>query len=617
MVATTSIVFCACVCLMSIFVYFMATKRLDDTLRLAYLQLIQSLEPYERVLQNARWPAQRYEYLSRMGKENLDKRFHIIEAQMLQLSFGFDYEYFILRSMDGNTRVEIHRGGLISTKSPLFIFNEEDFKNLAVGYFMRPCTISAQQFLCLIDLPNKREFVAQHKRNYSVIALSPTQSLLRIKYVIAHGIGIFPAPTLAVHLGEKQYALGNDADNFLVLTQSQKVDEGFYLHGGYSWSRLLTYIAASSTIITLLALIIGIIAQSYVKRLIKFRLHYALLKNKLEHFDGIQLLIRGVVHDIKSPLAALRSLAGLETNPEKQMLMGHVLKRMQMITQDLEIRRRSFEEREFALLPVNTLLRLTYLEKCKEYEGQINLVFKPNSDECWIRGVFSELLRSLSNIINNAVEASPANSIIFLAWNRRDVDWVEITVRDQGKGIPQHLQTRIFEQGMSFGKKNGTGFGLFHCKETVERLGGKVSLQSTEGVGTTVSVLLPTILKPSWAIERLEMQSIKHAIVVDDEEVFHGIWKKKMALLPIQMHCYSHPTQVPPALLHRKDAITLLDNNFGNDFGLGLRFLEEQSIFRCIVVTAEWAMSDIQHAATRLQVGLCGKELLEHLEVVP
>jgi signal transduction histidine kinase len=71
---------------------------------------------------------------------------------------------------------------------------------------------------------------------------------------------------------------------------------------------------------------------------------------------------------------------------------------------------------------------------------------------------------------------------------------VRVCIRDTGIGIPPDEQRRIFEEfqrGSNVAKATGFGIGLAVVKELVDRYGGQIELESTVGVGTTVSVLFP------------------------------------------------------------------------------------------------------------------------------
>jgi signal transduction histidine kinase len=73
-------------------------------------------------------------------------------------------------------------------------------------------------------------------------------------------------------------------------------------------------------------------------------------------------------------------------------------------------------------------------------------------------------------------------------------DYVRIQVADNGQGIPDDIQEKIFDM---FYKGNyastGTGLGLYIARVAVEKLGGTISVSSNYGQGTTVSVYLPSL----------------------------------------------------------------------------------------------------------------------------
>jgi signal transduction histidine kinase len=72
---------------------------------------------------------------------------------------------------------------------------------------------------------------------------------------------------------------------------------------------------------------------------------------------------------------------------------------------------------------------------------------------------------------------------------------VNLEVRDTGIGIPVEDQSRLFTEfhrGRNVRKLDGTGLGLAIVKEVVDRHGGRITIGSEEGKGTTVRVYLPT-----------------------------------------------------------------------------------------------------------------------------
>jgi two-component system cell cycle sensor histidine kinase/response regulator CckA len=100
------------------------------------------------------------------------------------------------------------------------------------------------------------------------------------------------------------------------------------------------------------------------------------------------------------------------------------------------------------------------------------------------------LERSLVNILANARDAMPDGGSLRVE-TASDGGFVKIIITDNGTGIPPALRTRIFDREFST-KAEGHGIGLAFTRETVERLGGYVGVESTLGQGTTFTLALPS-----------------------------------------------------------------------------------------------------------------------------
>ena len=101
----------------------------------------------------------------------------------------------------------------------------------------------------------------------------------------------------------------------------------------------------------------------------------------------------------------------------------------------------------------------------------------------------------LTNLLQNAVKYSPDGGQITLTLDRFN-SYARIAVTDEGIGIPAearpHLFTRFFRAGNVEGKDfGGMGIGLYLVKEIVTAHGGTVTVESSEGKGSTFTVLLP------------------------------------------------------------------------------------------------------------------------------
>lgn len=105
------------------------------------------------------------------------------------------------------------------------------------------------------------------------------------------------------------------------------------------------------------------------------------------------------------------------------------------------------------------------------------------------------LERVLTNLLDNAMKYAGSGGTVTLTVTP-DAGWVHISVADSGPGIPGELLPSIFERFYRVEKSRatkhgGAGLGLSICKELVESLGGRITVHSAVGRGTTFTVTLP------------------------------------------------------------------------------------------------------------------------------
>ncbi|MED3090878.1 ATP-binding protein, partial [Bacillus toyonensis] len=106
-----------------------------------------------------------------------------------------------------------------------------------------------------------------------------------------------------------------------------------------------------------------------------------------------------------------------------------------------------------------------------------------------------KITQVLYNIISNALKYSPEGGTVTYRLRDRG-DLLEISVSDQGMGIPKENVDKIFERFYRVDKARsrqmgGTGLGLAIAKEMIEAHGGSIWAKSEEGKGTTIYFTLP------------------------------------------------------------------------------------------------------------------------------
>ena len=216
-----------------------------------------------------------------------------------------------------------------------------------------------------------------------------------------------------------------------------------------------------------------------------------------------------VAHDLRTPLNAI-SLAGrvLElTLPERgasaetaQMLkalrrnvqhleglVGKVLEENTNLQTEIGIK---LERREFDLWPlVEALIHDLHPVAGTASTQLINKV----PDDLVVYADASLLRRVFQNLIANAIKYTPRGEIIIGARELGAEGAVECWVSDNGAGIPEELLEKVFDKGETDPENaGGTGLGLAIVKTFTEAHGGKVTVESKEGVGSTFRFSLPT-----------------------------------------------------------------------------------------------------------------------------
>ena len=103
-------------------------------------------------------------------------------------------------------------------------------------------------------------------------------------------------------------------------------------------------------------------------------------------------------------------------------------------------------------------------------------------------GDLEKLKAALTNIIINAVEASPSGGQITIATRSEKKEGV-LEIQDQGKGVPESLKKKIYEPFFTT-KKGGTGLGLAIAQNIITSHGGRLELHSGD-VGAVFRIIIP------------------------------------------------------------------------------------------------------------------------------
>jgi len=109
-------------------------------------------------------------------------------------------------------------------------------------------------------------------------------------------------------------------------------------------------------------------------------------------------------------------------------------------------------------------------------------------------GEFRRVLQILLNLIGNAINYSPVESRIVIGIAPVSDGWVSLSIADNGPGIPEDQQRRVFNKFERLGRDGdgGSGLGLYISQRLAHAMGGNLTLESEVGQGTEFTLTLPT-----------------------------------------------------------------------------------------------------------------------------
>ena len=143
----------------------------------------------------------------------------------------------------------------------------------------------------------------------------------------------------------------------------------------------------------------------------------------------------------------------------------------------------------------------------------------------YLRGDREHLEQVITNLVFNARDAIDGNGTIHVGVSLVETGQVQISVLDDGPGIPQRMLDKIFEPLFTT-KRNGTGLGLAIARRLMEGQGGSLTAGNRASHGSAFHLLLPASEPPSRSAEALTFVkpgSLRVLLVEDDESVGAGL----------------------------------------------------------------------------------------------
>lgn len=211
-------------------------------------------------------------------------------------------------------------------------------------------------------------------------------------------------------------------------------------------------------------------------------------------------------HELKTPVTSLKAFTQILSNqlsekdhPQAKQYLSRMHTQINKLTtlieqlldiNKIEQRKLSFEKHEFDI----SELVLEIVEDVKAINPDFKIKVK-GSSVAKVYGDRDRIGQVVINLLNNAIKYSPSSKEILIFINEKE-GFVSLSVKDFGIGIARNHLDRIFDRffrvpGLRQETFPGLGLGLFISAEIIKRHGGKMTVESKKGKGSTFSFDLP------------------------------------------------------------------------------------------------------------------------------
>ena len=219
---------------------------------------------------------------------------------------------------------------------------------------------------------------------------------------------------------------------------------------------------------------------------------------RAEHLASLGRLLAGVAHEVRNPLAGIRStvqlwqrLPDVTRTPESMDAVVASVDRLDgLVARLLHFARPDASERE--PVDVNRAAAESLDLLAAQAAGQgVTLERDLAADLPPVAGSADGLRQVVLNLLTNALQAMPTGGKLRCS-AALSGKWVELRVTDTGHGVAGADQPRLFEPFFTT-RPDGTGLGLALCREIVAGHGGRIELESTGPGGSVFLVALPAL----------------------------------------------------------------------------------------------------------------------------
>lgn len=327
-------------------------------------------------------------------------------------------------------------------------------------------------------------------------------------------------------------------------------------------------------------------------------------------------------HNVKSPLRNLKLIRERfknSFNEDDKELFDSAISQISSMADKLRIRgyKKNQEAKnasQIAIVDIEEILNQSIRKKTHEWSGDqspIEIRLKSDVSTNSAVAIESNEMRSLlSNLLNNAFEAKA--SCVELSLRSSGEQFI-LDIIDNGRGVVDSIREKLFNEGATAGKPNGTGFGLYHAKKYLKLWNGDIGLISSRAGNTHFRITLPI-----WKIPQIAITATDTIVVLDDKPVEINRLKKSISLSGVKNRVVSFTSSIDFLTWYKKHSqpsIALLaDYDLGEKSPTGIELIQSLGLKnRSVLVTDNYEDERLYAQCLSLGVLLAPKNNVERL----
>ncbi|WP_445593991.1 PAS domain-containing protein [Bacillus velezensis] len=360
------------------------------------------------------------------------------------------------------------------------------------------------ELLLLIDISSRKKFqtiLQKSRERYQLLIQNSIDTIAVIhndKWVFMNesGISLFEAETYEDLIGKNVYDQLHPCDHDGVKQRIQniidrKTESEIIKQSWFTFKNRLIY----TEMVCIPTTFFGETAVQVILRDISERKQTEELMLKSEKLSIAGQLAAGIAHEIRNPLTAIKGFLQLmkptmEGNEHYFDIVFSELSRIELILSELLMlakpQQNAVKER------VNLKKIISEVTALLETQANLKGIFIKTDyehDSMYINGDQNQLKQVFINLIKNAVESMPDGGTVHIIMTEDEYS-VNVTVKDEGDGIPENVLKRIGEPFLTT-KEKGTGLGLMVTFNLIKNHQGAIQVDSKPDRGTAFHITFP------------------------------------------------------------------------------------------------------------------------------